>query len=65
MLADAGLIDTDLAAVLAGAVGFRDVLVHGYAEVDDRRVVSHLRHLDDLRRFVTAMASLLDDQPRG
>jgi uncharacterized protein YutE (UPF0331/DUF86 family) len=57
-LVGAGLTDTDLAATLAGAVGFRNVLVHDYAEVDERRVVAHL---GDLRRFVAAMARLLDD----
>lgn len=59
-LAAAGLIDAGLATVLAGAVGFRNVLVHDYAEVDDRRVVAHLAHLAELRRFVAAMAGLLD-----
>jgi uncharacterized protein YutE (UPF0331/DUF86 family) len=60
-LSRAGLIDADLAATLAGAVGFRNVLVHDYAEVDDRRVVAHLQHLDELRRFVAIMTRLLDD----
>ncbi len=59
-LAAAGLIHAGLATVLAGAVGFRNVLVHDYAEVDDRRVVAHLQHLAELRRFVAAMAGLLD-----
>ncbi|MGQ0482938.1 MAG: type VII toxin-antitoxin system HepT family RNase toxin [Pseudonocardia sp.] len=58
-LADAGLLDAELAGRLAGAVGFRNVLVHGYAEVDDTRVVAHLDQLPELRRFVAAMAALL------
>lgn len=62
-LAGAGLFDTELAATLAGAVGFRNVLVHGYAEIDDRRVVAHLQHLDALRRFVAAMTAVVDDGP--
>jgi uncharacterized protein YutE (UPF0331/DUF86 family) len=49
-LADAGLLDRELGVVMAGAVGFRNVLVHGYAEVDDVRVVDHLDRLDALRR---------------
>lgn len=49
----------ELATVLAGAVGFRNVLVHDYAEVDDRRVVAHLQFLPDLRAFVAAMTRLL------
>jgi uncharacterized protein YutE (UPF0331/DUF86 family) len=49
-LADAGLLDRELGVVMAGAVGFRDVLVHGYADVDDVCVVDHLDRLDALRR---------------
>ena len=62
-LADAGLLDDALAATMAGAVGFRNVLVHGYAEVDDRRVVAHLHQLPHLRRFVAAMTALLEESP--
>jgi uncharacterized protein YutE (UPF0331/DUF86 family) len=61
LLADADVIDLDLAAVMAGAVGFRNVLVHGYAEVDDGRVVDHLAQRDSLRSFVAALTALLDD----
>lgn len=61
LLADDGLIDDDLAVTMAGAVGLRNVLVHGYAEVDDRLVVTHLDERGALRRFVTAMTGLLDD----
>ncbi|HEX6254282.1 MAG TPA: DUF86 domain-containing protein [Euzebyales bacterium] len=61
-LTDADLVDADLATRMAGAVGFRNVLVHGYTEVDDRLVVSHLDERDELRRFVAAMTRLLDEQ---
>lgn len=59
-LADAALLDGELSGRLAGAVGFRNVLVHGYAEVDDRLVVAHLDDLGELRQFVAAMTRLLD-----
>ena len=36
------------------------LLVHGYAEVDDGKVVAHLEHRDALRDFVADMAALLD-----
>lgn len=62
-LADAGIIGDDLATTMGGAVGFRNVLVHGYADVDDRLVVDNLTRRDDLRRFVSTMTRLLDDQP--
>lgn len=62
-LAEAGVIDADLASSLAAAVGFRNVLVHGYAEVDDGRVVTFLEHRDELRRFVAEMTRLLEESP--
>jgi len=49
------VIDRELAERLAAAVGFRNVLVHGYAEVDDDRVVDHLDHLDELEAFIAGI----------
>lgn len=63
LLGRAGLIPADLATALAGAVGFRNRLVHGYAEVDDRLVVAHLADIEDLRGLVTALTRLLDVAP--
>lgn len=60
-LSQADLIDDDLAASMGGAVGFRNVLVHDYAEVDDELVIDNLARRDDLRRFVTSMANLLGE----
>lgn len=57
-LGRAGVLGDALAASMAGAVGFRNLLVHGYADVDDREVVANLDRLDDLRAFVRAMAAL-------
>ena len=62
LLAGTGMIDRELAATMAAAVGFRNVLVHGYAEVDEAKVVEHLAHRDALRTFVADMAVLLDDE---
>jgi len=52
VLAEHGVIDTQLAARLGQAVGFRNVLVHQYAVVDDQRVMAYLEELGDLRAFV-------------
>lgn len=52
LLAEHGVIDDDLAARLGRATGFRNVLVHGYAEVDDDVVVSSLDKLGDLKAFI-------------
>lgn len=60
MLADHGVLPRGLAASIADAVGFRNVLVHEYADVDDRQAVSHLDRLDDLRAFATVVARWLD-----
>lgn len=60
LLAGAGMLDPDLATSLAGAAGFRNVLVHDYVEVDDTLVVANLQRLEDLRAFVSAMSRLLD-----
>jgi uncharacterized protein YutE (UPF0331/DUF86 family) len=57
-----GAIEPDLAGRMAGAVGFRNVLVHEYAVVDDVRVVAALGELDDLRAFVRAIEDILVDQ---
>lgn len=59
LLDRAGILPADVATSLAGAVGFRNVLVHGYADVDDRLVVDNLAQLPALRRYVAAMTALL------
>jgi uncharacterized protein YutE (UPF0331/DUF86 family) len=47
-----GVLDEATGAGMARAVGLRNVLVHRYAEVDDRLVVAQLDHLEVLRGFV-------------
>ncbi|MFC5061551.1 type VII toxin-antitoxin system HepT family RNase toxin [Actinomycetospora atypica] len=54
-----GVLEPDLAARLAAAVGFRNVLVHEYVDVDDGIVVDRLADLSDLDDFVSAIASWL------
>lgn len=55
-----GFIDERLAGALRAAVGFRNVLVHGYASVDLGVVEDVLRnHLDDLLLFVAAVRTKL------
>lgn len=63
-MADADLLDGELADSMAGAAGFRNVLVHGYTEVEDARVVANLSRLDDLRAYVRAVTGLLDVDDR-
>ncbi|HET8642319.1 MAG TPA: DUF86 domain-containing protein [Pseudonocardiaceae bacterium] len=55
-LAAEGVLTPELAEAVARAVGFRNILVHEYAELDNHRVVANLDRLEDLRGFVTAVA---------
>jgi len=47
-----GVLSPELAATMARAVGFRNVLVHGYTDVDDRLVVAFLDEVGHLEAFV-------------
>lgn len=59
-LAAAGLLDGDLAVRLVRAVGFRNLLVHAYADLDLGRVHAAALHGPaDLRGFA---AALLDNE---
>jgi len=56
LLVGAGRIDAPLGDALRAAVGFRNVLVHGYTAVDPAIVRDVLaNHLDDLLAFVAAI----------
>lgn len=59
-----GVLDGALAARLRRAVGFRNVLVHDYVEVDDDIVLSRLKDLSDLDNFVSAVAEWASAQSR-
>lgn len=54
-----GWLPGELAAALAAMARFRNLLVHGYADVDDDRVIEilHGGALDDLARFRQELAS--------
>jgi uncharacterized protein YutE (UPF0331/DUF86 family) len=53
-LRDGGLLDEDLSERLGDAAGLRNLLVHGYAELDDQQVWLALGRIDDLRAFAAA-----------
>lgn len=52
-----GVLPADLADRLRRAVGFRNVLVHDYVEVDDGIVLERLANLADLDDFVAVVAA--------
>jgi len=62
VLAEAGLLAAPTASELRDTARFRNLLVHGYATVDDERVVEILKtRLDDLDRFRAALAAAAQD----
>lgn len=61
LLAQASWIDARLLDVMRRIVGFRNVLVHGYADVDLRVVQDVVAHrLDDLLAFASALRKRLE-----
>ncbi|WP_250282722.1 MULTISPECIES: type VII toxin-antitoxin system HepT family RNase toxin [unclassified Frankia] len=52
-----GALASALALSLRKAVGFRNVLVHDYIDVNDEIVVARLNALDDLDEFVREIAA--------
>ena len=59
LLGERGVLDGALAVRMSRAVGFRNVLVHEYAAVDDSVVVERLADLTDLRSFVRSVGTWL------
>ncbi len=65
LLGAQGVVAVPLAESMARAVGFRNVLVHGYVEVDDRRVVGFLDKVGDLEAFVASVAGWMAGRSGG
>lgn len=62
VLAEHGHVSEADVPTYVAMAGFRNLLVHGYATVDDARVIEILHtRLDDLARFGVAMAALPGD----
>jgi uncharacterized protein YutE (UPF0331/DUF86 family) len=55
-----GVLDQPTAERMASAAGFRNVLVHRYADVEDKRVIAALDELDDMRSFVRQVSVWLE-----
>ncbi len=58
-LGDAGVIDPTLSVRLAAAVRLRNVLVHGYLDVDHGRLFDELDWIEDTATFAAAIESWL------
>lgn len=62
VLAEHGHIDESEVPTYTAMAGFRNLLVHGYAVVDDARVIDILHsRVDDLSSFRAAMAAMAAD----
>jgi uncharacterized protein YutE (UPF0331/DUF86 family)/predicted nucleotidyltransferase len=61
-LAARGVIAPETAQRLTGLAGFRNVLVHDYADVDLGKVVEALERLHDLEAFALEVAAWLERQ---
>lgn len=67
VLADNGHLPDDNVPTFVAMAGFRNLLVHGYTDIDDRRVVATLHNfLDDFDHFRRALvASAIGDAGNG
>jgi uncharacterized protein YutE (UPF0331/DUF86 family) len=59
-LAAAGVIPTSLGTRLAGAVRLRNILVHGYLDIDHGRLFDELDWIDQTEEFAAAIESWLE-----
>lgn len=63
VLREEGVLDPDLAARIKGWMGFRNVLVHLYLDVDHERSYQTIHHeLGDLDAFAARMAGFLEGE---
>ncbi len=60
LLGTHGAISPELAEPMRRAVGFRNVLVHEYVEVDDSVVIARLMDLADVEAFVGEVALFVE-----
>lgn len=51
------VLSPEFADAVARAVGFRNLLVHRYADIVDEKVIEQLGHLDALEHFVRALTA--------
>lgn len=58
-LARREIVEDELAGRLRLAAGLRNVLVHGYLEIDPQQIWAHLQQLDDLEAFARAVEGSL------
>lgn len=60
LLGDHEVLDRELTVRMRQAVGFRNILVHDYVDVDDEIVRSRVRDHQDLREFTRQVVGWID-----
>ncbi len=61
LLGKNNLIKSELAANLAQMARFRNLLVHGYAKIDDRKMLKIIREdLDDVEDFINELSKIIN-----
>lgn len=61
LLGEHKLLDPLLAARLGKMMGFRNLLIHGYGKIDDRRMLQIMRNdLSDILEFLKAVEHILN-----
>lgn len=60
ILGEEGVLPPSVAEDMVEMAGFRNVLVHEYARIDDDRVYDHLQDLERFRAFARALSGFLD-----
>lgn len=62
ILAEEGVLTSSTADLMVEMAGFRNVLAHEYADIDDERVYRHLQDLDRFRAFASELGAFVDDR---
>jgi len=56
------VIPENFAEKIAKMAGLRNILVHGYSEIDEIIIYNHVKHdLDDFRKFIKYIIQYLDE----
>lgn len=64
ILGEEDVLSPSLSNEMVEMAGFRNVLVHEYADIQDDRVYDHLQNLDRFRKFAEAIQRFLDEHER-
>ena len=65
LLGSHGIISSQLAEKLAQMARFRNLLVHGYGKIDDRKMLQIIREdLTDVDDYLHEVRSILDEEKR-